>query len=58
MSTVTPKVVMFTMEISDAPSGTPGEFSTPSADSLVLNQNLLFQAHQENKKLATPSSTT
>lgn len=25
MSTVTPKVVMFTMEISDAPSGTPGE---------------------------------
>lgn len=25
MSTVTPKVVMFTMEISDAPSGTPGK---------------------------------
>lgn len=24
MSTVTPKVVMFTMEVSDAPSGTPG----------------------------------
>lgn len=25
MSSVTPKVLMFTMEISDAPSGTPGK---------------------------------